>query len=503
VAVLERDEFQSGASSPLQAVDLSQPAESTSPDVAPLHGTSASSLVLISELNETVLLTNLRDESILALLCRRPWRLPRLIARRMAGKAAFDQALFADSPADMTGALVNEALFDWLLQRHTEGAAIVLLSEPPKSMSEIFGVRSVVFSVPDASAQASLGHSGDGNFTYVIGNRSDLRTRERRGSAVLVGDVARIKRALPAEVNVVAEFPILAANFRVWCRALRLHQWAKNLLIFVPLLLSGLILSQSSLMVAILAFIAFGLLASATYVINDFYDLPDDRRHHTKRHRPIASAALPLRSAALAVPVLLGLSALTMHWLRPEFQCVALVYLVATLAYSMSLKRQPILDIIVLAGLLTLRLVAGILVIGTVLSPWLLAFAMFFFAALATVKRFTECAVLQGEGYQSIHGRGYRPQDASWLMSMGAACGFASILVFCIYLVDAVPQTTNMRHAAYMWPICPIIAYWMGRIWLLASRGEMREDPIAFALRDRVSLLCGLAVALIAALAVF
>jgi 4-hydroxybenzoate polyprenyltransferase len=161
----------------------------------------------------------------------------------------------------------------------------------------------------------------------------------------------------------------------------------------------------------------------------------------------------------------------------------------------MSLKRQPILDLVVLAGLFTVRILAGIEVLGTALSPWLLVFSMFFFGSLATIKRYTECATLLREGRGSVPGRGYRADDTPWLMAMGAASGFASILVFFIYLTNAVTQLQQFKHPGWLWSICPILAYWMGRVWLLAGRGEMRDDPIAFALKDRVSLLLGAFVA--------
>ncbi len=457
--------------------------------------------IVVGDASRTVLLTSLVDESLIALFCSRPWRLVALLRHLLSGRAAFRRALAGEVAPEAIHAPVNEPLLDWLDQQRAWGSSVSLSVETAGTAARILGQRAADFEELGRPELAALELGG--NFTYVGTLHADPDLWARCRSAVLVGDVASLRRRLPAGVNVVAEFPRAAPGPRAWRRALRLHQWAKNLLIFVPLLLSGLILDLRSLLIAAQAFVAFGLLASATYIINDLYDLPNDRRHRVKRRRPFASGELGLRAGLIAVPLLLVGSMLAMSGLHREFREVAGLYFAVTLAYSMNLKRQPILDVIVLAGLFTLRLLAGILAVGTVVSPWLLAFSMFFFGALATIKRFTECAALQREGLREVHGRGYRAEDAAWLMSMGAACGFASIIVFCIYLVDAVPQSSFVQHAAWMWPICPILAYWMGRIWLLASRGEMREDPIAFALRDRLSLGLGLLVAVIAALAVF
>ncbi len=465
----------------------------------PVAGTVAQRIV-VGDAARTILLTDPVDESVIALFCTRPWRLVALSRHLLSGTDAFRRALADEIAPEAILAPLNEPLLDWLDQQHAWGCPVSLSVETVGAAARVLGKRAAAFDEFRRPEHAASEFGGD--FTYVGTRDVDPENWTRCRSAVLVGDVAALRRALPAGVDVIAEFPRARPGLGAWRRALRLHQWAKNLLIFVPLLLTGLILDPRSLLIATEAFVAFGLLASATYIINDLYDLPNDRRHRLKRRRPLASGALRLRSGLMAVPLLLGGAALAMSMLSHEFHVVASVYFVVTLAYSMNLKRQPILDVIVLAGLFTLRLLAGIVAVGTVMSPWLLACSMFFFGALATIKRFTECAALQREGLRDVHGRGYRAEDATWLMSMGAACGFASIIVFFIYLVDAVPRSRFVQHADWMWPICPILAYWMGRIWLLASRGEMREDPIEFALRDRVSLGLGLLVAVIAALAV-
>jgi len=300
---------------------------------------------------------------------------------------------------------------------------------------------------------------------------------------------------------VVETFPAKPATWRTWAKALRLHQWAKNGLIFVAPLLAGVIHEPAALAAACLAFLAFGLMASATYLINDLVDLEADRGHRSKRNRPLASGLLPIRDGLLAVPVL-GLAVGGLLFLLPAaFAAVAAVYATVTLAYSLHVKRVPILDMMVLAGLFTVRILAGIAAAGTALTPWLLTFSMFFFLSLAGIKRYTECQAMAAEGRQSVPGRGYRAGDGPWLMALGAGSGFCSILVFFIYLVD---DHSPMRHYAtpeWLWFDCIILGYWLSRAWLLATRGEMNDDPVLFAVKDRLSLVLGAVTALTVLLA--
>lgn len=469
--------------------------------------------LLVADMDGSLLLTDALHESLVLLLFRQPWKLPGLLLHLFRGRAFFKRALANVISPDIDSLPVNEPLLAWLRARRADGHRILLYSASDQLLVDKVGKRFGIFEEvlgSDGSTNLSgvnkyhaIAGKHGAEFTYIGDSVADLAVWSRCGSAVLVGGVAGLRSRLAPEVEVLAEFASKPTSLGTWRRALRLHQWAKNALIFVPLLLSGLLFDLGSVLHALQAFVAFGLTASATYLANDLYDLPSDRRHQTKRRRPLASGELALRDGLVAIPVLLLASLAVMSTLPWLFGEVVLLYMAVTLAYSIALKRKPILDVIVLAGLFTLRLVAGIVLLGTALSPWLLAFSMFFFGALATIKRYTECQALLKEGHKNIHGRGYRPEDASWLMSMGTACGFASILVFFIYLVDALTQNGQFPHPGWMWAICPILAYWIGRIWLLAVRGEMREDPIEFAIKDRLSLALGLLIVCLVALAVF
>lgn len=282
-------------------------------------------------------------------------------------------------------------------------------------------------------------------------------------------------------------------------RAMRPHQWAKNLLVFVPLLLSHSI-AIPRLLIALLAFCCFSLTASATYIVNDLLDIESDRRHPQKQLRPFASGNL---SALSGIGVSLALLALAIACARPlpfTFSAWLLLYFAMTLAYSAYLKRIPLVDVLVLSGLYTLRLLAGSAATGTPISHWLGSFSVFLFFSLAIVKRFTELENLNASGSKPRNGRGYVLADINQLRSFGTSSAFAAVVIFSIY-ISGNDVTKLYRNPTLLWLIMPLMVLWLCRVWLLASRGELHEDPVVFALTDYVSLLIGVAAAVVALLA--
>ena len=284
-------------------------------------------------------------------------------------------------------------------------------------------------------------------------------------------------------------------------RALRPLQWAKNLLLFVPLALTPhAVGDQARQLAVLLAFVCFSLCASAGYVLNDLLDLRADRQHPTKRHRPFASGALPIPLGIALIALLLALG-LGLGFLStaPSFLSVLGVYLGVSVAYSVFLKRQLLIDVIVLAGLYTLRVIAGAAAVSIALTPWLLAFSLFIFLSLAFVKRYSELALTAARQEERLPRRAYQVGDLDLVLILGSSSGYLSVLVLCLYinsdLVGQLYQTVEM-----LWLLCPILLYWIGRIWFLAKRGELLGDPVAFAVRDPISYLLGLlAVAVLAA----
>lgn len=278
-----------------------------------------------------------------------------------------------------------------------------------------------------------------------------------------------------------------ASRSTVWSifRALRVHQWAKNALVVAPLVLSHQLHDRTKLLHTLLAIAIFCLGASAVYVCNDALDVHDDARHATKRRRPFAAGDLPLSMAPLLVLALLALSLLPAYLLLPwRFFLLFVGYLVLSSAYSFYLKRKLLVDVIVLAGLYTLRILAGGAAAEVEVSPWLLAFSIFLFLSLAFAKRYTELAA-QPAG--TMRGRGYMTEDLRIIESVGPCSGYLAALVFALYIHSSELVTQLYRHPLLLWLICPLLLYWITRIWFLARRGSLHEDPLQFALTDRVS----------------
>jgi len=286
-------------------------------------------------------------------------------------------------------------------------------------------------------------------------------------------------------------------------QALRPHQWAKNLLLFVPLMLTPHELAnQSKQMAVALAFVAFSLCASAGYVLNDLLDREADRHHPTKRRRAFASGALSVSTGVALIPALLAASfAIAFFGTDRSFLPFLGIYLISTVAYSVYLKRQLLVDVFVLAGLYTLRVIAGAAAASIELTAWLLAFSLFIFLSLAFAKRYSELALLAAGDETESRRRAYRVGDLDLVLILGSTSGYLSVLVLCLYISTDVVQDLY-RTVEVLWLLAPVLLYWISRIWFLAKRGELPGDPVAFAVRDPVSLVTGLLAAALLAAAV-
>ena len=292
--------------------------------------------------------------------------------------------------------------------------------------------------------------------------------------------------------------PSLFTLAKAWIKAVRIHQWAKNALIFLPLLSSHRFDEVALIIEAAIAFLAFGLCASSVYIMNDIIDLADDRHHRLKRKRPFASGALPVEAGLAVFPVLL-VAAFAIAWLLlPPMFCVVLAaYYGLTIAYSLLLKRVVALDVIALAMLYTLRVIAGVVALGLTLTFWLLAFATFLFLSLALAKRFAEIHDAIERGHTGkTRGRDYETADIVMISSLGAASGYLSVLVLALYIREQATMELY-TNPEFLWLACPVLLFWITRVWILTQRGQMHEDPVVFAVRDWVSHLSGLVFLLI------
>ena len=277
--------------------------------------------------------------------------------------------------------------------------------------------------------------------------------------------------------------------------AMRPHQWVKNILIFAPLILSFQFLNAELVIYALLAFIAFSLTASGLYIINDLLDIEADRAHPTKRNRPFASGSLSKNWGIGQSILVLVLAFAIANYLNPKSLAVLIIYAIISASYSFKLKQVVLLDVSLLAVLYTLRIIAGTFAVSLELSYWLIVFSIFIFTSLAMVKRVSELYNLKLQGKVEVGGRGYTVQDHEIMSALGAASGFVSVLVLALYIHDPI-TAERYSHPEWLWIIVPSILYWIGRVWIIAHRGQMNEDPVVFAVSDKVSYLILLFIAI-------
>jgi 4-hydroxybenzoate polyprenyltransferase/phosphoglycolate phosphatase-like HAD superfamily hydrolase len=324
------------------------------------------------------------------------------------------------------------------------------------------------------------------DFIYIGDARVDLKIWRKAVRAIAVNPSRMLlwqARALNIELEAIHTEGSLS---RALFKAMRPQQWAKNALLFLPLMVAHE--SNPWLWLTVFSvFWAFSLVASSTYIWNDLMDLPSDRRHPRKKHRPMASGALSIAHAFVLMK-LLGLAGFILAWLAGGWPVliVVVLYTLATLLYTFVLKRIAFVDVLTLGLLYTLRVIAGGVAAGLLVSNWLLATSLFVFLSLALVKRCAELEFLQLEGGQDPHGRGYRMSDLGYLVSMGVSSGFMAVTVIALY-VDSQAGSVLYSHPLFLWGICPVFLYWIMRIWILTSRKEMIDDPVHFAIHDRVS----------------
>ena len=465
---------------------------------------------IVVDMDDTLLRTDTLLESVFQLLVQHPLRVPLLpLWWLRGGRAGLKRSVAEHVHLDIDTLPVNEPLLEWLQEYHNRGYALHLFSAADQSVVTAVAARFGIFetargsdgatNLSGSTKLAAIRAQVGPHFIYAGDSRKDVPIWQGSGSAILVGSVERLRAALPAEIAVLGNFPATRVGWRVWTQALRVHQWAKNTLLFVAVLLSGDILAH--LPMGVLGFVIFSLVASMTYLLNDMLDLPHDRRHRSKRRRPFASGQLSLRAGILAMGSMALAACVLLSLLPSTFAMATGLYLVVTLAYSLHVKRRLILDIFTLAGLFTIRIGAGIAVVDHPVSPWLIAFSMFFFLSLAALKRYSECVMMVAEGIVAAPGRAYRPVDAPWLMAMGAGAAFSAMSTFFLFLVDAGSPVSGYAHPHWMWLICVILGYWICRSWALAPRGLMNDDPVLFALRDRLSLMLAGVTALLMLLA--
>jgi 4-hydroxybenzoate polyprenyltransferase len=342
---------------------------------------------------------------------------------------------------------------------------------------------------------------GDAGFDYAGNARIDLKIWRHARRAILVGsrpDVAMSAREITTIDRTFENQPRMAIDY---LRAMRPHQWSKNFLLFVHLFAAHEWFNSQLIGQTAVAFISFSLCSSSVYLLNDLLDLDSDRHHPQKRFRPLAAASVPIGHAFTMIPVLLVGAFSTALFLPIEFLLVLAIYYAVTMAYSVRLKRITILDVLTLAGLYSLRIIAGASVVPEMPSFWLLALSMFLFFSLAIIKRYTELLAIAGKGLSSAKGRNYNVIDLETLISLGITSGYMSVLVLALY-IDTPDADSAYTYHQVLWLLCPLLMYWLARIWLVTRRGQMHEDPLVYAIKDwrsRMVAVIGIIIVIIAA----
>ncbi len=463
---------------------------------------------LCVDLDGTLIATDLLWESLIGMIRKRPMDAARLPFWLLEGRATLKRRIAERVALDVQTLPYRAEVIDFLKDEKTLGRRLVLATAADRRLAERvaahLGLFDEVIATDDgrnlkgreklAALQERFGASG---FDYLGDSPADLPIWEGAREALLVRTSRDMERRAAAVRPPSRVFEGGRGGPKALFKALRPHQWAKNVLVFVALIAGHQIFQLDLLLRSGLAFLAFCFAASAVYILNDLLDLEADRRHPRKRKRPFASGAASIPAGIAMVVALLGATTALAALLPLQFVGLLVLYLLLTTAYSTYLKRKVMIDVICLAGLYTLRILAGGAATSIVISPWLAAFSMFLFLSLAFAKRYTELSASAGS-LDMIPGRGYLTSDIELIRSLGPTSGYLCVLVLCLYL-NSPDVRVHYQRPEILWLACPLLLYWISRVWVLANRRLLDDDPVVFALRDRVSRIVGVLAALILA----
>ncbi|QJI44964.1 UbiA family prenyltransferase [Pseudomonas sp. ADAK2] len=468
-----------------------------------MNSNSETHIPLVVDLDGTLLKSDMLHECGMQFIRTKPLKTLTLLSWLRLGKAKFKERLADSVEIDVSVLPYDIEVINFISAEKKKNRKIILATATHHSLAQLIadhlGLFDHVFATTTDRNLSShrkrdlmvetFGHKG---YDYVGNSQDDVEVWEAAAKAYVVNPERGVVAKAKALGNVENITFSNKATLRDWLKGIRLHQWMKNSLIFVPLLAAHQVTDVSLLAQCLLAFVFFGLCASSVYILNDLLDLSDDRHHRTKKNRPFASGKISIAGGLLLFPTLLiialGGSAFL---LPPEFCATLLLYYGLTLTYSLWLKRHMTIDVIALASLYTLRIIAGAAALQLNLTFWLLAFSMFIFLSLALVKRYAELNDARAKGQTSkTRGRGYYPSDLEMVSSLGAASGYLSVMVLALYIHDNT-TTTMYSHPQIIWLACPLLLFWITRMWMLTHRGQMNDDPVLFAARDKVSIITG------------
>jgi 4-hydroxybenzoate polyprenyltransferase/phosphoserine phosphatase len=466
---------------------------------------------LYVDLDGTLIATDLLYESTLLLMRDAPLTALRVPLWLLEGKASMKRQVAERVQLDAASLPYRSSVLELIREAREQGRRVVLATASDRALADAVAQHLGVFdgvlasdgsvNLSGANKLAAIQADAAGHpFCYASDGFVDLAVWTRAESAVVVSNSTALRRRA-AQLTRVSSIDVPRPTLRDYLYGLRLHQWLKNLLVFLPLLP---ILDQATrpmVLAAVAMFIAFGLCASAIYIFNDLLDLEPDRLHHRKKNRPFASGVIPI---SRALPLSLGLLVASFTLVALTLPLAAMgalaAYVVLTTAYSSYLKRRMLVDVFALAGLYTMRILAGWAATAVEPSFWMLGFSMFMFLSLALAKRYVEIGELRPGDAGKVRGRAYMARDSVFIVAAGISSGQLSILTLSLYLNDF-DVARRYSHPFALWLLCPLLLYWLVRVWMKAHRGELYDDPVVFAIRDRVSRMIVLGAVLLVLLA--
>lgn len=450
--------------------------------------------IVAVDIDGTLIRTDLLHESVFALVKRNPLYILLLPVWLLKGRAYLKQMISDRVEIRVELLPYREEFVDYLRAEKDSGRKLILATASNVRFAENIAEYLGIFSGAIGSTAKEnfkgvqklrrLHEEFNGEkFAYAGDSAADLPIWAEAEAAIVVAASPTVERQAEKTSRVVKVFKSKTNYLKAFFKAMRPHQWLKNLLIFVPLALAHELQNIASDQSAMLAFIAFCMCASSVYLLNDLLDLASDRQHPTKRFRPFAAGELPITYGVVGMGALLLGALLISFALPPFFLGVLLIYYICTLAYSLWLKSAMLVDALALASLYTLRLVAGAAAIGVEISFWLLAFSMFIFLSLAFIKRYSELMIVDAKGARKLVGRAYQTVDMEVIANLGAASGYLAVLVMAFYL-NSDKVVEQYRRPEALWLFCPLMLYWISRMWVLTRRGEMHDDPVVFTIKD-------------------
>lgn len=455
--------------------------------------------ILVVDLDHTLLKSDMLFESFWSAFGQ-DWRSPFRSAWALyQSKAVLKRYLAKAAQVDVTTLPYDAEVISYIKTWREAGGRIALVTASDDQIAQDIGAHLKLFDEVHGSdgtenlkgehkARFLIETYGEKQFSYMGDSEADLAVWRHAKRSITVNLSEAMKMRAAQVSGEIEHLMTYSPTIGTYLKAIRPHQWMKNILVFLPMLAAHHI-NVTSFFASLLGFIAFSLVASSVYVLNDLLDLNADRAHPRKRFRPFASGSIPIASGTWMAAGLLGVGAIFAAFLGPAFFAVMVGYYALTTGYSLYLKRRIVIDICVLAGLYTLRIVAGGAATGIPLSVWLLAFSIFFFLSLAAVKRQAELVDNVKQGKLKASGRGYNVDDLPIISMISISAGYVAVLVMALY-VNSLAVTQLYAHPEALWGVCAILLYWITRTVMLAHRGAMHDDPVVYAAKDRLSQIC-------------